>query len=391
MSDENRKRYGDSKYLPIMDNLLYLKSSGVLGDEIFRLLWQSPELTEGIAVEYADMVLQEHTMADIDDKIRVCVETLKNGGKLSLSRADEISKLEGVTIKGESNHKFFVFDEIDNANGALFGLEFQMRKEASLIDVDPTDLLPDSDTFIFPKDYEQMCCVHALHDEKQFIERFAEEYKAGKAITANLRNEYEDFLKRMNAVFRITLYSRVKRIFKTPKLWECKAIEEDVEIRLDNISDDAKTQTQAALCEFVQTYTVKSGQILQIAVDGNMSAYRYTFDGDKSDFTPLNEFYRMPVDPDKIWAVLTRFRLVSSYAENLPAEIAAELSDEEQFYAKRMIAWQAEAGTERAIVAKTATLAERIKYIQDNNILAAAKNTKELGRIGKKPTPKIDG
>jgi hypothetical protein len=99
----------------------------------------------------------------------------------------------------------------------------------------------------------------------------------------------------------------------------------------------------------------------------------------------------MPVDPDKIWAVLTHFRLVSSYAENLPVEIAAELSDEEQFYAKRMIAWQAEAGTERAIVAKTATLAERIKYIQDNNILAAAKNTKELGRIGKKPTPKIDG
>jgi hypothetical protein len=65
-----------------------------------------------------------------------------------------------------------------------------------------------------------------------------------------------------------------KRIFKTPKLWECKALEEDVEIRLDNISDDVKTQTQAALMKFTNKNTVKSGQILQIAVDGNMNACR---------------------------------------------------------------------------------------------------------------------
>jgi hypothetical protein len=393
LTDDERGSYGGEGYNAVMDDLLFLRGAEVIDSEIFRIMWQNAGVTTELAAEYTDLVLSGHAIEDVDDKLRVCIEVMKSGGKLTLAAADEISRLEGVTIKGELHAKYLVFDDIDNKNGAAFGLEFMYHIETDVIEAgDEAFNEPSTDTrFVIPKDYTLMQYIHLLHNQTQFLDKFAEEYKAGKAVTANICEEYEDFLKRMNAVFRITLYSRVKRVFKTPKQWECTASHENTEIRLDSISENRKSQIQAALLKFTEQNAVKSGQILQIAVDGENGAYRYMTDGEKSDFMPLGEFYHMPVDPDKIWAVLSKFRLVSSYAEKLPIEIAEKLSDEEQFYAKRMIAWQAENSTDKSPVARTSTLSERLSYLQDSNVMAMMKTTKALGKMGKKPTAKLEG
>jgi hypothetical protein len=399
LSADERQIYGESAYVPVMDDLLFLRVSGAIDEDMFRVLWNSAGVTSDLAAEYVDLILGQHAIADIDDKLRICVETLKSGENLSLTKADEISLLEGVKIvEGGVNERYFVFDTADVIRAALFGLEFMLHvgtdifpASSEILTAEGLKAESEKGHFVYPKDYEKMSYVCLLHDQSQFMEEFSKDYISGeKTVTPSLRAEYDEFLKKMNAVFRVTLYSRVKSIFSTPKKWECKVLEQDVQIRLDTYSDDVKAQTMIALERFTQMKTVKSGQILQITIDNTDSAYLYTVTDGTADFTPLMQFYNMPVDPDKIWSVLSKYRLVSSYTEHLPIEIAEQLSDEEQHYAKIMIAWQAKVGIEKIPVTKTSTLADRLKYMQDNNVLAMLKNVKELGKIGRKPTAKLD-
>jgi hypothetical protein len=377
-----------------MDDLLFLLEMGAIDTELLSDMWKSPAVTADLGKEYADIVLQEHTIANVEDKLRICLQSLNDGQKITLTQADEISKLGGVTIKnGFTIERYFVFDNTDILHAALFGLKMIVHTKTSeanasseVFTKEGLEEATKDGNFIYPIDYVKMSFVHLLHDKTQFLERFAAEYLTeGREISQSLIADYEEFLKKMNAVFRITLFERVKRVFETPKEWECKILECGVEIQLDTYSDNVKTQTKLALERFIKTKTVVTGQIIQTTLNERKTAFLYKDNNGEAEFTPLLGFYEMPVDPDKIWNVLKNFRLMSSYIEKLPIEIIEKLPDEkEQHYAKRMITWQAQAGGEQKTVTKTTTLEQRLKYMMENETLAKLKSAKQLNETGKK-------
>jgi hypothetical protein len=239
---------------------------------------------------------------------------------------------------------------------------------------------------IIPQNAEKMYYVNLLSDKTAFMSLFAASYASGeKAVTANLPDEYDDFVRQMNAAYTVCVYSRFRKVFASAgllKLYDFQAIDglQEKEIRLSQPVGDESDGEQLALAKFSKEQTLKTGNVLKIARNGDYSYYYFAQGG---NFKRIADFETLPVDPDKIWEHLKKFKLFSAYAKELPQDIAAGLTETEQQYAKYIIQNQLQAPTE-TLIKKRVPLSEMIARVLNPDALdeiARRKNGDDGGNL----------
>jgi hypothetical protein len=286
-----------------------------------------------------------------------------NFAPLNFAVSAEIANMDGV----EYRDGYYFFDNTAFNLARQFGLHFCVYNNGRANLIDDKEIINYSENLI-PQNAEQMYYVNLLRDKTDFMTDFSASYKSGeKAITSNLPAEYEAFVQQMKADYTISVYGRVRNVFSSArllKLYDYQAIDglQNKEIRLETLPDDEATGQQLALAKFIKEQTVKPGNMLKISRNDEYIYFYFAPDG---TFKHIPNFETLPVNPDKIWEHLKKFKLFSAYAKELPPDISEGLSEIEQQYARYIIANQLQSPIEKGVIKKRVSLDEMITHVLD--------------------------
>jgi hypothetical protein len=365
LTASDRGAFKDIEYRPALGELLYLLAVSEIELETFRQCRRKGEHIDSQITEYYTLVSSGRQIKNGEIALNACMNIALdlNFAPLNFTVSAEIANTDGV----EYRDGYYFFDNTAFNLARQFGLHFCVYNNGKANLVEDKELDGYNENLI-PQNAELMFYVNLLRDNTDFMADFSVLYKSGeKAITANLLDEYEAFVQQMKADYTICVYSRVRNVFshaRLLKLYDYQAIEglQNKEIRLKSLPEDEAAGQQHALAKFAGEQTVKPGNILKISRNDEYTYYYYT---PESTFKHIPNFETLPVNPDKIWEHLKKFKLFSTYAKELPPDISEGLSETEQQYARYIIANQLQSPTEKGIIKKRVSLDEMITHVLD--------------------------
>jgi hypothetical protein len=363
LTDEDRAAFADIEYRPALGELLFLLAVSEIELATYRLCRRKGEKLDSQIAEFYSLCQDGRHIPNGEKALNVCIKLAlgDNFEKLNFTVSASIANMDGVKLSDE----YYFFDDTAYELARKFGLHFCLFNKDNAMPL-ADEQLDEYQGNLIPQNAEMMYYVNLLRGKTAFIELFAEDYKSGeKSITANLPDEYETFVQQMNAIYTVSVYSRSRNVFSSAgliKQYDFKAVEglQSKEVKLDVFTEDESLGEQQALTKFVGEQTVKQGNVLKISRNGNHNFYYYTLD---NAFKRIPNFETLPVDPDKIWEYLKKFKLFSTYAKELPPDIAEGLSETEQQYARYIIANQLQSPTEKGVIKKRVSLDEMITHV----------------------------
>jgi hypothetical protein len=365
LTASDRGAFNEIEYRPALGELLYLLAVSEIEHETFRQCRRKGEHIDNQITEYYNLVSGDRQIKNGENALNACMNISLdlNFAPLNFAVSAEIANMDGV----EYRDGYYFIDNTAYTLARQFGLHFCVYSNGKANLVDDKELIGYSENLI-PQNAELMYYVNLLRGKTDFMADFSAPYQSGeKLITANLPDEYEAFVQQMKADYTISVYNRVRNVFshaRLLKLYDYQAIEglQNKEIRLESLPEDEATGQQLALAKFAEEQTVKSGNMLKISRNDDYTYYYYTPEG---TIKHIPNFETLPVNPDRIWEHLKKFKLFSTYAKELPPDIAEGLSENEQQYARYIIANQLQSPTEKGIIKKRVSLDEMITHVLD--------------------------
>jgi hypothetical protein len=364
LSDDERKSLHNLPFKESTGQLLYLRGVGEIEPETYIKIRKSGGRADKQIEDFFLLSFSGKTVPNGENAIYACAESVVQDGvtDISFGAAVELLQFPGVIFK----NGYILIDSETVKISDKFGLESIIQTDEPI-------------SMSMPQNADKLNCVLKLDSKNEFFDIFAEKCKSGEIpIDENLPAAFETFCALMSAKFVFSVFRRTKKVYFCDgliKSYDFAEIPEmsGKEITLNNVNQKPEEMRFEAIKAFVKQYTVKPGNVIKIKRNGETHVYSVK---PENIFTPVRDFDDLPVDCDKIWEHLKKFKLFSSFTKALPPEVAKGLTEEEQKYARFIIMNQLQSPTEHKTVKKRTSLEEMLQKISDPEFLEEIKQKK---------------